>query len=123
MFEVCIALSFGAAHRLRDYKGKCENLHGHNWKIKIRVGCEELDKGGMVIDFNELKHSAKKVIEKLDHYYLNEDVPYFREVNPSSENIAMYIFDQLEPMIPASRRLLSVTVFESDNASATYSKK
>ncbi len=123
MFEICIDLSFGAAHRLRNYHGKCENLHGHNWKIRIRVGCEELNSGGMVMDFKDLKHSANKVIDELDHKYLNEDVPYFREVNPSSENLALYIFNQLLPMIPPTRELLSITVFESDNASATYTKQ
>ena len=121
MYEIYISLSFGAAHRLRDYQGKCENLHGHNWKIEVRVGAAALDKLGMVMDFHELKALTRQVIEELDHHYLNEDVAYFKKVNPSSENLAYYIFNELKPLIPSGRELVSVTVYESDNASATYS--
>ncbi len=122
MYEIFISLTFGAAHRLRDYCGKCENLHGHNWKVEVMVGSESLDQSGMVMDFHQLKAAAREVTDELDHHYLNEDIPYFRTVNPSSENIAHYIFTKLEPLIPPDRELLSVTVFESENASATYKK-
>ena len=116
MFELTVIGYFSGAHRLRKYKGKCEKLHGHNWKVELAVESNQLDKLGMVLDFKFLKDRLNFVLEALDHKYLN-DLAYFKEVNPTSENIASYIYGCLKKEIPA---LLSVTVWESDKARATY---
>lgn len=120
MFELKIITQFGAAHQLRNYNGKCENLHGHNWKIEVFVKGDELDKDGMLIDFSILKKRTKEIIEEFDHKFLN-DLDCFSEINPSSENIAKYIYEELEKGINNNRVKISrVTAWESDTACATY---
>jgi len=122
MFEVAVHTHFASAHNLRGYKGKCEDLHGHNWKVAVRVAGEKLDSLGMVVDFGELKEELQNVIEKLDHKYLN-DIPPFDRLNPSSENIAHFIFRELaKVMNRAGRRVSSVSVWESDSSVATFSE-
>lgn len=118
MYSIKVEDNFSAAHNLRGYKGKCEELHGHNWKVELVVEKDELDKTGMVLDFKYLKNKLYAVLEKLDHKYLN-NLAYFKKVNPTSENIAKYIYDGLKPKI---LNLKSVTVWESDNSSAAYQK-
>ncbi len=116
MYKLQVEADFSSAHNLRGYKGKCEELHGHNWKVELTVGSKDLDKTGMVLDFKFLKASLNKILDKLDHKYLNE-IDYFKEVNPTSENIAKYIYDSLKSEVPV---LVSITVWESDKARATY---
>ena len=116
MYKLKVESSFSSAHNLRGYKGKCEDLHGHNWKVELEAGSSKLDKVGMVLDFKFLKEELNFVLNKLDHKYLNR-VPYFKRVNPTSENIAKYIYDSLKSKIP---QIISVTVWESDKARATY---
>lgn len=116
MYKIKIEGDFSSAHNLRGYKGKCEALHGHNWKIEVVVASPKLDKIGMVMDFKALKTKLYRLLEKLDHAYLN-NIAYFKKVNPTSENIAKYLYDNLKAKVP---RLYSVTVWESDKASATY---
>jgi len=116
MYSVKVEANFSSAHNLRGYKGKCERLHGHNWKVELVAAKRRLDKIGMVLDFRFIKDKLNAVLEKLDHEYLN-NLPYFKKVNPTSENIAKYIFDQLKPGVP---EIKSVTVWESDSSSATY---
>lgn len=118
MYSVKVELSFSSAHNLRGYKGKCEELHGHNWKVELVAKAAALDKTGMVMDFKLLKAALAKVLEPLDHKYLNH-LPYFKKVNPTSENIAKYLYRQLKPVLP---RLFSLTVWESENSAATYSE-
>jgi 6-pyruvoyltetrahydropterin/6-carboxytetrahydropterin synthase len=115
MYKVSILADFSSAHMLRGYKGKCENLHGHNWKVRVSVYSDKLDKLGMVIDFKDLKKTVHDALEELDHKNLN-DLEYFRSVNPTSENIAKYLYDRLK----IKGRRLKVTVWESDTAFATY---
>jgi 6-pyruvoyltetrahydropterin/6-carboxytetrahydropterin synthase len=120
MYELKIITQFGAAHQLKDTGGECENLHGHNWKIEVYVKGEQLDKNGLLIDFKILKQETKKIIDKLDHKYLNELV-WFKDMNPTSENISKLIYDLVgqkvnTPDIKVSR----VTTWESDTACATY---
>ena len=91
MYELKTITQFGAAHQLRNYKGKCENLHGHNWKIEVYVKGENLDENGLLVDFKVIKDKTKEIIEELDHKFLNE-LECFRDINPSSENIARYIY-------------------------------
>jgi len=122
MYTVAIEDHFSGAHRLRNYHGKCEDLHGHNWKVEVVVISDSLDEGGMVLDFTILKASTRQVLETLDHKYLNE-LPDFLEKNPSSENISRYIFDRLKPLVESRNTTLKqVTVWESVNACASYAE-
>jgi 6-pyruvoyltetrahydropterin/6-carboxytetrahydropterin synthase len=116
MYSIKVESDFSAAHNLRGYKGKCESLHGHNWKIEVVAAKNKLDKLGMVLDFTHLKAELHKILDVLDHKYLN-NIPYFKKANPTSENIAKYIYDRLKPLVPWVK---SVTVWESQNSSATY---
>jgi 6-pyruvoyltetrahydropterin/6-carboxytetrahydropterin synthase len=121
MYQVSIETHFSAAHRLRNYKGLCENLHGHNWKVEVTVCSQKLDNAGMVIDFNILKQKTKAIVDVLDHQYLNEIDP-FKETNPSSENVAAYIFSRLSIALKDDPvKLISVSVWESDKSKATFS--
>lgn len=120
MYELTVETSFSAAHQLRGYQGKCERVHGHNWKVHAHVVSGSLDDTDLVMDFHELKRLANETVSMLDHSFLNELFP-FTEKNPSSENIAKWIFDSLKKKLPdGGVRLTAVTVWESDTASATY---
>ncbi len=120
MYKITILSHFSGAHRLRFLHGKCEELHGHNWKIEVSVISRHLGKEGVVIDFGLLKQKLGKTLKLLDHTYLN-DLPYFSRREPSSENIAKYIFDQLKVELKGCRvTLKGVTAWESENANATY---
>jgi 6-pyruvoyltetrahydropterin/6-carboxytetrahydropterin synthase len=120
MYELTIETGFASAHQLRGYKGKCENLHGHNWKVQISVAAERLNDIDIAIDFHDLKKIANEVISPLDHAYLNDIFP-FTEKNPSSENIAKWIFDSMKKKINDDNiHVSAVTVWESDTASASY---
>jgi 6-pyruvoyltetrahydropterin/6-carboxytetrahydropterin synthase len=122
MFIIKVEANFSSAHNLRGYKGKCEELHGHNWKVGLEVGSDTLDKAGMVLDFKYLKSKLNNILEKLDHKYLNK-IAYFKKFNPTSENIARYFFDNLNTALTKNNSavsLKSVTVWESENSSATY---
>ena len=121
MYQVSIHTHFSAAHFLRNYKGKCENLHGHNWKVEVTVSSETLDDAGMAIDFTILKQKTNAIIQQLDHRHLNE-ISHFANLNPSSENIAAYIFNLLkEELKDTNVMLANVSVWESDTSRASYS--
>lgn len=120
MYELMIETSFSAAHQLRGYMGKCEQLHGHNWKVQVHVTAEKLNQIDIAIDFHELKKLTNEIISPLDHTFLNDIFP-FTEKNPSSENIAKWIYDCLKKKINDENiEVSAVTVWESDTASATY---
>jgi 6-pyruvoyltetrahydropterin/6-carboxytetrahydropterin synthase len=120
MYELKIITQFGAAHQLKDTGGECENLHGHNWKIEVHVKGERLDKNGLLVDFKILKDETKKIIELLDHKYLNE-LEWFKDMNPTSENISRLIYELIEKRINSQDISVSrVTTWESDTACATY---
>jgi len=120
MYELKVATQFSAAHQLRNFGGKCEELHGHNWKIEVIVRGEKLNSAGLLIDFRELKECTNKILEELDHSFLNE-LPSFRNQNPSSENIAAYIFEKLSDTLKGNHiEVAKVTAWESDTASASY---
>lgn len=120
MFELTVETIFSAAHQLKGYKGKCERLHGHNWKVQVHVLAEKLNEIDLAIDFHELKRLANEVVSALDHGVLNEIFP-FTEKNPSSENIAKWVYDSLRKKIQNETiQLSAVTVWESETASATY---
>jgi len=121
MYRITVLSHFSGAHRLRHLHGKCEELHGHNWKIEVSVVSNRLNKEGVVIDFNILKQKMEKVLKTLDHTFLN-NLPYFSGREPSSENIAKYIFDRLKAELKGHPAILKeVTAWESETSSATYS--
>ncbi|HLA00534.1 MAG TPA: 6-carboxytetrahydropterin synthase QueD [Thermodesulfovibrionales bacterium] len=120
MFELMVETTFSAAHQLKGYRGKCERLHGHNWKVQVHVIAEKLNEIDIAIDFHEMKSLTNEVVSALDHSVLNEIFP-FTEKNPSSENIAKWVYDSLRKKIQNETiQLSAVTVWESENASATY---
>ena|ERR1700690_2841107 len=120
MFEVTIEVAFSAAHQLRGYKGNCENMHGHNWRVQVNVMADRLNEIDIALDFRDLKKIAREVIAPLDHAFLNDVFP-FTEKNPSSENIAKWIYDTMKKKINDEvLRVSAVTVWESDTASASY---
>lgn len=125
MFEVTVEDSFAAGHYLRNYKGKCENPHGHNYKVRVTLAGKELDKAGLLLDFKDLREVVRQVMERFDHQMINEVEP-FTVVNPSAENLAKYLYDEsstrLQRVTSGRVRVKNVTVFETDTTTATYSE-
>ncbi len=122
MYEIKIIRFFSAAHFLKDYNGKCENLHGHNWKVEVMVRTNSLDKGNMAIDFSRLKHLTDDILNTLDHKNLN-DLNAFEDQNPSSETIARYIFERLEQALEGTPvSVHRVNAWESRDSCAGYMK-
>jgi len=119
MYRLSVQEWFSSAHQLKGYRGKCEAVHGHNWKVEVEVEGERLNDIGLLIDFSELKRIVREIIGPMDHVLLNE-VDAFMPQNPSSENIARYIYKELATRLPAGVRPRSVTVWESEKARATY---
>lgn len=118
-YEVKIITDFAAAHNLRNFRGKCENLHGHNWKVEVVIRGSQLNESGVLVDFGEVKAFTRELLAELDHKYLNE-IPFFKEANPSSENIARFITEGLARKIDnEDRRIYSVSAWESSDACAT----
>ena len=123
MFEVSVEEGFAAGHALRGYKGKCENPHGHNYKVRITLAGQQLDGIGLLWDFKDLKHAMNQIIERLDHQYLN-DIEPFKQTNPSAENLAKYFYDETKARLQQSTqgrvRIKDVRVWETDTTTATY---
>jgi 6-pyruvoyltetrahydropterin/6-carboxytetrahydropterin synthase len=120
-FEVMIERNFSSAHQLRGYKGKCENLHGHNYRIEIYARGRELDNIGLLVDFGELKTAADEVVQYLDHRNINELAPFDEELNPSAENLARYILERVSQQVGDDRvRVYKVRCFETPTSVATY---
>lgn len=121
MFEVMIERNFSSAHQLRGYRGKCENLHGHNYKIEIYARGRELDNIGLLVDFGELKQAADEVVAYLDHRNINELPPFDEELNPSAENLARYILERVASSVGDERvQVYKVRCFETPTSVATY---
>ena len=120
MFELKILSQFAAAHQLKEFGGKCENLHGHNWKVEVYVTGNKLEKNGLLMDFRLIKKATEEVLDGLDHQFLN-DLEVFSTINPSSENIARYIFESLALKLDNEQvRISKITAWESDTACASY---
>ena len=120
MYELKIITQFGAAHQIKDIGGKCEDLHGHNWKIEVFVTGPETGENGLLMDFKEIKTATKEVIDRLDHKFLNE-LEYFKDTSPSSENIARFVYDSISPVLNRGDiKVSKVSAWESDSACATY---
>ena len=120
MYELKVVTNFSAAHRLNNFYGKCEALHGHNWKVEIFVKAASLDEAGLVLDFGKIKSHARDLLAEIDHTFLNE-LPAFQHQNPSSENLARYLFERLGKVLNDDRvQVTRVSVWESENTSASY---
>jgi len=117
MYKVKIVDDFSSAHNLREYEGNCERLHGHNWQIEVLLKGEQLDDLGMLVDFRVLKKELKNILSTLDHTYLN-DHEYFSKVNPTSENIAHFIYQELKSCF--GEKMDKVVIWESNNSAAEY---
>jgi 6-pyruvoyltetrahydropterin/6-carboxytetrahydropterin synthase len=121
MFEVMIERNFSSAHQLRGYRGKCENLHGHNYKIEIYARGRELNNIGLLVDFVELKAAADEIVNYLDHRNINELPPFDEELNPSAENLARYILERIAAQVGDERvQIYKVRCFETPTSVATY---
>ena len=123
MFEITVEDTFAAGHYLRDYKGKCEKPHGHNYKVRVTMHGQQLDRAGLLVDFKDLREVMRHVIDRLDHQMINELEP-FTTVNPSAENLAKYFYDETNTnLIKATQgrvQVKDVTVWETDTTTATY---
>jgi 6-pyruvoyltetrahydropterin/6-carboxytetrahydropterin synthase len=123
MFEVTVEDTFPAGHFLRNYKGKCENPHGHNYKVRVTLQGRELDKSGLLLDFKDLKEVMRPTVERLDHQMMNDLEP-FTTVNPSAENLAKYFFDETNQRLKNATNgrvwVKDVTIWETDTTTATY---
>jgi 6-pyruvoyltetrahydropterin/6-carboxytetrahydropterin synthase len=120
MYEVKIVTQFAAAHRLENFNGKCESLHGHNWKVEVFLGGKDLNGTGLLMDFGVVKARTKEVLEEIDHKYLNE-LAAFQDRNPSSENLACYLYERLGAILNSDRvKVCRVNVWESDTSCASY---
>ena len=120
IFEVYVKSHFSAAHSLEGYPGDCAHIHGHNWMVEVFVKCEQLDKIGIGIDFRDIKQAVKEVIQGLDHFNLN-DLPAFEDVNPTSENIAKFLYQELAKQLNSDGvKVSKVKVSETPGAGAFY---
>jgi 6-pyruvoyltetrahydropterin/6-carboxytetrahydropterin synthase len=119
MWELMVTGRFAAAHSLRNFKGRCEALHGHNWRVEVVVRGRELDEAGLVMDFGELKRLMNQALDELDHKHLNEVPPFDRD-NPSSEMIARHLHGRVAAGLPAGVEMARVSAWESEDSRATY---
>ena len=122
MFQVSVEETFSSGHALRGYRGKCENVHGHNYRVRITVEGPQLDSIGLLCDFTQIKQVLRGVIGVLDHQFIN-DLEAFRTVNPSAENLAKYFYDEVTRQLmdlPAGARVTDTIVWETDTSSAQY---
>jgi 6-pyruvoyltetrahydropterin/6-carboxytetrahydropterin synthase len=120
MYEVMVQKHFSSAHNLRGYEGKCEALHGHNWSVEVVVRAEKLNAIGIAVDFKDIKEALDEQMEKLDHKYLNETPP-FDEINPTTENIAKFLYDTLSKLLNDDcLRIYRINVWESPGSCGSY---
>ena len=121
-YTLKVVTDFAASHALRNYEGACQRIHGHNWKVEVEVLATRLDDVGMGIDFKVIKRATNDVLDKLDHYHLN-DIPPFDEINPTAENIAAYIFKNVAEIVNQEHiNVSAVTVWETERACVRYSE-
>jgi len=120
MFTVCKEFSFSAAHAIRGHTRGCQNLHGHNYRVRLCVASERLDALGMVIDFADLKAIAHEVLGRFDHSVLNDHPPFDTERNTTAELLAEHVFHEVAARLPAGRRMRRVEVWETDTSAAIY---
>ena len=125
MFEIFVEHTFAAAHALRNYHGKCENVHGHNYRVRVTLEGPQLDAIGLLVDFTRLKAIVREIMGRLDHQFVNDLEP-FKTVNPSAENMAKYFYDEVTrglKDLPAGARVTDVILWETDTSRAQYRPK
>ena len=118
MYDLSIIDDFSSAHFLRGYRGECQNLHGHTWKVEVTILSDKLNDIGLVFDFREIRKKLREFLSKMDHLCLN-DLPAFSQANPSTENLAKYIYQEFAKECQLFK-IKQVRVWESDSASVTY---
>lgn len=118
-YRITVEAEFSAAHRLRGYRGKCENMHGHNWRVELTIEADELDDIGMVMDFAHARRMLNEVLEPLDHRLL-DDLEYFQAHNPTSEQVARYVYREIKGRLSSPARVKEVSVWETAQSRATY---
>ncbi len=122
-YQLKVVTDFASAHTLRDYPGACSRLHGHNWKVELEVVAAQLDNVGMAIDFKVMKQAAREVGDGLDHRYLNDLEP-FKEINPTAENIAAYMYKEISARINSDKiKVTALTIWETERACVRYSEE
>jgi 6-pyruvoyltetrahydropterin/6-carboxytetrahydropterin synthase len=122
LYTLKVLTDFAASHALRNYEGACQRMHGHNWKVEVEATATQLDNVGMGIDFKQLKRATNQVLDRLDHYHLNDIAP-FDELNPTAENIAAYLYAEISKLINAEFiKISAVTVWETDRACVKYTE-
>ncbi len=124
MFEVSVEQTFAAGHSLREYKGKCENVHGHNYRVRVTVSGAEVNRIGLIVDFVDLKKQVRAIVERLDHQFINDLEP-FTVLNPSAENLAKYFYDELTKAFSGHNgtgpvEISEIKIWETDTSTATY---
>ena len=120
MYKLSVTETFSAAHRLCGYQGACQNLHGHNWKVRIGLICDTLDEIGMAMDFGIIKKYLNTILNDLDHQYLNE-IPPFDQINPTSEHLAKYVYERMQSQLGSDTcRVYEVEICESERSSVVY---
>ena len=123
MYQITVEDTFAAGHYLRNYKGKCENPHGHNYRVRVTLHGRELDRAGLLLDFKDVKEAIKPTVDRFDHQMINELAP-FTELNPSAENLARYFYDEVNARLQRSTTgrvsVKDVTIWETDTTTATY---
>ena len=122
MYTVTIETEFSAAHIIRGYNGPCSRLHGHNWKVTVEAKTEVLDTLGMSVDFYVLQKKTEEITAKFDHRDMNSIPPFDKELNPTSENIARYIYDELKKLLPVNVKLSFVAIGETGQYIAKFSE-
>jgi 6-pyruvoyltetrahydropterin/6-carboxytetrahydropterin synthase len=122
--EVSIEMEFSSAHALRGYRGKCENTHGHNYRVEVHVRGERLNDIGLLVDFRDLKEATKRVVDYLDHKNINDLPPFDTEMNPSAENLSMFFLHEVGRAVDDERvQVYKVRVWETSTCSATFSRE
>ena len=121
MYRIFVEIRFSSAHSIQHYNGPCGELHGHTWKVKVEVLSEKTNELGLSIDFKDLKKISESVVSRLDHQYINKIKPFQNE-NPTAENIAKYIYQQIKKKLPDNVRMSTVTVWESESTGVTYTE-
>jgi 6-pyruvoyltetrahydropterin/6-carboxytetrahydropterin synthase len=121
MYTVTIQTEFSAAHIIRGYNGPCSRLHGHNWKVTVEAKTDVLDTIGMSVDFYVLQKKTEEIVAKFDHRDINSIPPFDKELNPTSENIARYIYDELKKLLPPQVKLSFVAISETGQYTAKFS--
>jgi 6-pyruvoyltetrahydropterin/6-carboxytetrahydropterin synthase len=121
-YQLQVTLRFAAAHKLRDYEGKCARVHGHNYRVQAEITGNTLDKAGLSMDYFDIKQHLKTHVDKLDHFYIN-DIPPFDTLNPTAENLAAWFYQQMQTSLTnAPVQLTAISLWESEDFCVRYSE-